>query len=334
MRPLFDRDTDAQQPEFCTQGVPMIFARSNQCRRLPQEMSPRSWLRLVACLCASLCAGMAGCTPDAPPPAADLSAPHVLQNARTMRAGLASAIAGEGNITVYVNAVGARLCDAARASKGGEAIRSAVRVDVLTSDLPLAFTFGGEDVYLSTGAMRLCASEEDLAAALAHVYAHLLDQHQQAHVQVDSTDLLTVADVLLRSPTTDREEQIADQDGFLLFARGGWDPAKYADAWSRLGGVDGTSRAQAIRQWIATSAKPPDDWRQPLVADHFTFHNIMMAAGEIPDRSGRTAKLLMRCVKSCVGSDNLIDRTAAIESLEARIRGGERVIGPGPSSPW
>jgi hypothetical protein len=284
---------------------------------------------------ALLCATLAGCTPDGPVPV-DVTTQHVLENARTINAGLTPAIDSGGDVYIYLNAVGSRLYNAALASNGGkDAIQWPIQVDLLANDVPLAFTVGGEHVYISTGALRLCGSEEDLAAALAHLYAHILDKHQQKHQQLDSQDLISVADVVLGSPPGQDEEQAADLDGYLLFARAGWDPGRYADAWLRLGGVNGAMRTIAIRRSIEDMSPPSDDWRRPPVADRYSFHRIVQMAGSVPNRSDDAAKLLMRCVKSCVGTDNSSDRAAAIASVEAQIPtategGGRTQIGPRP----
>jgi hypothetical protein len=302
-------------------------------RNLPQRFQwgllPKSlWLMAI------LCTGLAGCTPDSPP--VDAATQHVLENARTFNTGLASAVVADGELKAYVNAVGARLYDAAMAGKGGsDAIRSPVQVDLLSNPVPLAFTLGGEHVYISVGAVRLCSSEEDLAAMLAHLYAHLLDKHQQKHEQVDSSDLLTVADTLAHSPRTDDEERAADLDGFSLFARAGWDPSKYPGAWLRLGGGAGHTRADAILRGIADMPRPSDEWRKTLVADHSTFRRLLREAGAISDGADPAEKLLMRSTRSCVGNDNSGDRESAVSSLDLQMPaasggGGRTEIGPKP----
>jgi hypothetical protein len=251
-----------------------------------------------------------------------------------MNAGLASAIVPDGEVALYVKAVAARLQDAVDAQAGAKT--TTIQVELLTSDSPLLFFVGGDRAYLSTGAFRQFESEEDLAAALAHVYAHALNKDQLRHDRAQSIDLLVVADVLARSPMTDEEERAADQIGFLIFSRGGWDPAKYADAWSRLGGTRGGTRAAAIRAFAENSPPISAEWRKPSVADRFTFHNIALEARATPNRSDADARLLLRCIKSCMGNDNIIDRTAAIEMLESKLREPDGSVAPvpGPSHVW
>jgi predicted Zn-dependent protease len=41
---------------------------------------------------------------------------------------------------------------------------------------------GGHQVYVLLGAMQRCASEDELAAAMAHAYAHTLLRHMQHNV--------------------------------------------------------------------------------------------------------------------------------------------------------
>ena len=269
-----------------------------------------------------LSAALAGCATGVRPVVMDEATEKVLANAKTMDEGLAPARASGGELTTYVNAVGARLYDAARANHGGmDAIPNAVQVDLLINPTPLAFTFGGDHVYLSTGALALCAHEEDLAAALAHLYAHIVDQHRQSHDQLNSNDLLSVTYILARSPFTDTEEEAADKDGFKLFARGGWDPEKYAAAWTRLGGLDGPQRAASIAR-ASGDAQTPDEWRKPTVADDFTFRHLIRTARAQTVRPEVISSVIMRSVQTCVGTDNPVSRAAAIGSLERLIPSG------------
>lgn len=140
----------------------------------------------------------------------------------------------------YVQKVGRRIADAAKAlNPPGDDWRygADLRFLLVGADVPGVFTAGGDHVYVSAELFRRCRSEADLAAALAHAYAHVHGRHLQLRgkeaVGPVPGSAAAAAWRFVEAGWTDAEERQADSDGFLVYARAGYDPDRYGDFLAR-----------------------------------------------------------------------------------------------------
>jgi hypothetical protein len=257
-------------------------------RALPlpaNTIATRLTLLLLACALGT------GCAKGRAP-----AARFIEQAERLHDGALASTVTPDPDLTEYVQEVGKRLERAAQ-----EIAPDKVRGPFFRSmqfhlvDVPIinAFTTGGRHVYVYRELLGFCNSEEELAAAMAHAYAHALN------LDVEGTGMdpgdgqrplrLVAWDFVLNRFDALQEEE-SDKLAFRLYARAGWDPAKFGFLFSRLsdrpddgsGGPPSASSPAPDRLPLATrgalargmTAGVPKNWRQKPVADPVTFDGL------------------------------------------------------------
>jgi predicted Zn-dependent protease len=126
-----------------------------------------------------------------------------------------------------------------------------------------AFTTGGEHMYIYSELMQTSRSEDELAAVMAHEFAHVYGRHvhegmnrqyrilgvsaglglvglavggKEHGEEYGTTALLsaqTVGQFLNLGYTRDDESE-ADDYGFRFYTRAGWDPARFGDFFQQL----------------------------------------------------------------------------------------------------
>lgn len=151
---------------------------------------------------------------------------------------------GDDRVQRYVNQVGRWI------ASHSERPNLPWRFVVINSDLVSAGAAPGGQIYISSGLLKLMRSEAELAGALAHEIAHVVQKHQLTAFKTKSgwnaaaSGLSTFADTKLKSTpgkeivkfglgeiktmlllALDRsEEEQADRMGMTLAARAGYDP--------------------------------------------------------------------------------------------------------------
>ncbi len=134
---------------------------------------------------------------------------------------------------------------------------------LVKSDTINAFTTGGKYMYVYSALFDLCKTEDELAAVMAHEFAHVYSRHVQrgtekryqalgaaaaagvAGAAVGGKDnalqyglgsaaaTYAGASIFLTSFTSADENQ-ADKFGFQIYSRAGWDPSHFGDFFQRL----------------------------------------------------------------------------------------------------
>ena len=137
-----------------------------------------------------------------------------------------------------------------------------LRFHLVASDTLNAFTTGGEHMYVYTQLLANCRSEDELAAVVAHEYAHVYGRHvhkgmnrqyavlggavaaailghelaeenKEEWAAISGTLALYAGQFLSLGFTRDDEAE-ADQLGFDFYVRAGWDPARFGDFFQNL----------------------------------------------------------------------------------------------------
>jgi predicted Zn-dependent protease len=199
----------------------------------------------------------------------------VIAQADDVHRGLEPAVIEEAELAAYLQEVGARVVAAAdsmtKAGYGGKSRRDAdsrwmfsddLRFHLVASDELNAFTTGGEHMYVYSQLMVACRSEDELAAVVAHEYAHvygrhvhkgmdrqyavlggalaaavlgheLAEQDKEEWAAIGGTLALHAGRFLSLGFTRDDEAE-ADKLGFDFHARAGWDPARFGDFFQNL----------------------------------------------------------------------------------------------------
>jgi predicted Zn-dependent protease len=127
-----------------------------------------------------------------------------------------------------------------------------------------AFTTGGEHMYIYNALFQQCTTEDELAAVMAHEYAHVYCRHVAQGMQHQMTTLIAGALVggaagyalggsdnklaaagtgatlgagagqFLNMGFTRKDEAEADEYGFKFYTQAGWDPRHFADFFQHM----------------------------------------------------------------------------------------------------
>jgi hypothetical protein len=315
-------------------------AETTVCSKFP--FRPASALLLLVTFVAAL----TGCN-SGPVPAAEF----VQQAEQLHRGALASTITRNTDLNDYFAEVGRRVVQGASDASGGkfrDPTFANMQFHLVGSETPNAFTTGGSHIYIYNGVFQLCESEEELAAVMAHEFAHAVDLDVQRTGMrptpgdtLDRIAYLYVANAL--SPSLEDE---ADRRAFDFYARGGWDPSKYADVFARLQargldrpqaapgalagrgatlvpGIPLQARATAANALARNLPAASRGWRKATVADPQTFKDLRTRAASSPQGERSTPQnrswLFLRAFPNCLLPTDLPDQQAAQQQLKRDI---------------
>ena len=262
----------------------------------------------------------------------------VQQAQRLHDASLTPALTRDADLALYVQMVGDRLLEAARAAapdKAGEPIVSRVKFHLVNAGVPNVFTTGGAHVYVYSGLLRnrVCDTEEELAAAMAHGLAHVLNLDvQNALGKADPrTPPPGVAWEMVTNRFTAQQEWAADKLAYAIYVRAGYDPDLYGNLFAKLSdqypGPAAVDRAPlSIRPEVARVAgvEPQRKWRRAPVADRRTFADLkrqsqsQASAGGATNAQAREAQVFLWAFPNCVLPFDLPDQQRAQELLRPR----------------
>lgn len=251
---------------------------------------------------------------------------------------IASTVHPDEHLVDYVRRIGMRLEEAA-ADVAPERARGPFRsMQFHLVDVPIinVFTTGGSHVYVYRGLFDYCQSEEELASAMAHAYAHALNLDFEGTAMNPPAGeagrpLRLVAWDFVVNRFDAAQEQAADELAFRLYTRAGWDPALFERLFTRLSdpGSGGPTGTAPDRQPLATrgarargmTAGVPKRWRQRPVADARTFKALRQEAEErrhvspAAEQGNREALLYLVAFPNCILSGDTEHQLDAQEML-------------------
>lgn len=255
-------------------------------------------------------------------------AARFVEQAERLHAGaLASTVTPDEDLKAYVQEIGTRLEQAAQEivpDKARGPFFSSMQFHLVDVPVINVFTTGGSHVYVYRGLFDFCKTEEELAAAMAHAYAHALN------FDVESTGMTPGdADRPLRQVAWDfvanrfaaSQEEESDKLAFRLYARAGWDPERFGFLFSRLSDedVDGGGISTAPdRQPLATrgalaremTVGVSKEWRQLPVADPRTYSALRERAESLhyvssaAEQGNNEALLYLVAFPNCILSED------------------------------
>jgi len=199
---------------------------------------------------------------------------QVISQAASAHEGLAPAVMTDPELAGYVQEVGDRIIRTAYeldkegalsdSNKGEDdqwMYSNQMKFHFVNSETLNAFTTGGEHMYLYTELFRQCKSEDELAAVMAHEFAHIYARHVkkgmnrqyglfalaggaavlggavgasqggiQEALQYGSIagGAALIGGQFLGMGFTRKDENEADKLGFYFYTRAGWDPRQFA----------------------------------------------------------------------------------------------------------
>ncbi len=194
----------------------------------------RAVRQCVVCVALAGLVFCAGCQ-NGPTPAGEF----VTQAEQLHRASLASAVNGDKDLNEYFDEMGRRVVAGATAADSGKTrdpVLGHMRFHLVGSETINAFDTGGGHIYIYNGLFQLCQSEDELAAVLAHEFAHAvsLDIEKTGMKPLPAGPLDRMAYQFVLYPFTGATELAADELAFTFYVRGGWDPARFGDIFDRL----------------------------------------------------------------------------------------------------
>jgi predicted Zn-dependent protease len=214
---------------------------------------------------------------------------QVISQAADVHKGLQPAVVTDAELAGYIQRVGGRVVDEARKLDGtrdrdqdNSWMFNDMQFHLVNSKTLNAFTTGGKHMYIYTELMQLCKNEDELAAVMAHEYAHVYRRHvakgmnrqyailglaagagAAGYALSDENRLQTagiaggaalLAGQFVGMGFTRDDEDEADKFGFQLYCRAGWDPNKFSGFFQTLidKGMDKTPEAMSDHPKLST----------------------------------------------------------------------------------
>lgn len=200
----------------------------------------------------------------------------VIDNAQQMNGQLKPAIITDPELAGYLQAVGDRVIASAKkleaqgvAPKAHDSedaswmFSERMKFYFVNSDTLNAFTTGGEYMYIYTELFEQCTSEDELAAVVAHEFAHVYGRHVHKGMDRQYGALALAAGAaaggaalggkdnwqtgaaagggvglavgqFMNMGFTRKDEAEADKYGFRFYVDAGWDPNKFGDFFQHM----------------------------------------------------------------------------------------------------
>lgn len=263
-----------------------------------------------------------GCSAPAP------SAEFVQQADRLHAGALQSVVTSNPDLRDYLQLIGERLAAAARQvvpNRANEQLLSHLRCHLVNTPVINAFYTGGNHIYIYAGLFRICRSEDELAAAVAHEYAHAIDLDvEKTKLKPDpNSSLPMIAWQFVSNRFSLDQQSTADDLGYLLYAHAGWDPAKFAGLFNRLAVMtppyaapDRDPLAVRASRFKDQAQNTPGNLRKPPVADPKTFESLQQQANSQSQPVGiPEAQLFLQAFPNCMLGGDPPETVAAQEKL-------------------
>jgi hypothetical protein len=247
-------------------------------------------MRFLVALPISLLLVLTGCPESSPSSSGTTPARGNLRSdASVFHDAIRGAINDNSELQRYFNAIGERLITAA---EDRYKQRTPVTFYLCDGETTNVATLGSSNVYITNKLFQACRNEDELAAMMAHGYAHIL--LRQVAPATGGGDPKKIA-LATEGMFTSAQEREANQLAYWLYARGGWSPERY-----------GLSSRPLKSTWqpgaLPGSAR---DWRTRPVADDMRFEQYRRIADGWGAK-GRPAKILnlIDALPSCVLADD------------------------------
>jgi hypothetical protein len=235
-----------------------------------------------------------------------------LRDAAVIHQAVQPAITPDAELSQYIQLIGTRLVEGARQS--GAVVSGDVQFFAVLSPVHNVIAPGGQSIYITSALLQQCQGEEDVAAALAHGLAHLIDRHVQRRPPPDSNDPVVLTLVMTSGPASSADEAQADRDGLQYFAHAGWNPERFAEVLVRVGNRDG-GRIQDIRNQGAQLRRAAMAWRKPPVADDRSFSQLLQRLGSGRAASDERAAQILAAFPGCFTTNDQSEQSDARKRL-------------------
>lgn len=303
----------------------------------------------------------------------------VINQANQMHSGLEPAVVADPELSAYLQEVGNRIIREAKKHQSRENVgkeqteenqwmfSEGMRFHFVNSDTLNAFTTGGEHMYIYTELFEKCRSEDELAAVMAHEYAHVYGRHVHkgmnrqymtlgaaaaagaagyavggsesgAEYGAGFAGAALVAGQFIGMGFTRKDEAQADELGFELYSRAGWDPKKFGDFFQQMIdlGYDKTpemmsdhptlaSRVEDAKKRASELPSSAAKWRKPPVADEARLKQLQARAAQVGksmpnDQTLAGAQKILEAFPSCFSPVDQPKQKEAREEVSAAAK--------------
>jgi hypothetical protein len=194
-----------------------------------------------------------------------------------------AAAGGDADLNGYLDVVGRRVVEAAQAAAPQRAknpVIDKLQFHLVKCDVPNAVSTGGGHLYVFSGLLARCATEDDLAAALSLPVAHAIDLDLQTISKKPNPN--AKADRLVASimdaQFTPPQQAKALKQAAAIYAKGGWESARFAPFLSSLG---------------RNAPSPPPAPQRPPEADRLSFLDLRGRVASLPTPDERATEYLL-----------------------------------------
>lgn len=239
---------------------------------------------------------------------------QIVQQASQFDSGIRPAVIGQPRTNDYLQQIGGRIILAAKQldaehvgpkqhfqDKDRAWMFQDIRFQLVNSKTVNAFTTGGHYVYIYDALFQMCRSEDELAAVMAHEYAHIYCRHVQKGTgrQQVLAALTTAAGAgaryaasnsqgsdsyaqyaaaaaqtggtLIEDGFSREDEAQADEYGFKFYTRAGWPPEHFGDFFKDMiaAGYDKTPAILSNHPTLASRAALADKRAQKIAPSQF-----------------------------------------------------------------
>jgi predicted Zn-dependent protease len=236
----------------------------------------------------------------------------VIANADQFQAQLQPAEINDQALSDYLTQIGGRIIESAKQfdaeHKGPDShfkgdnswmFSHEMQFHFVNSKTVNAFTTGGKHMYVYNALFQMCKTEEELAAVMAHEYAHVYSRHVAKGQSRQLATLATAAVVggaagyaiggkehgaeyaaagagvgaaggqFINMGFTRGDEEQADQWGFKFYWRAGWDPRHFGDFFQDMidAGYDKTPGYLSDHPTLASRVANVKKWVRDLGPD-------------------------------------------------------------------
>ena len=235
---------------------------------------------------------------------------QIIGQANQFHSGLEQAVIEDATLTNYIQSVGDRIIAAAadldKKGYGPEAhkkessdwmFNGSMKFHFVNSPTMNAFTTGGNHMYIYTGLFQNCETEDELAAVMAHEFAHVYGRHvhkgmnrqimtmaaaagagaagyaaggkNREQYAGTAAGLAAMAGQYFGMSFTRDDETEADKMGFAFYTRAGWVPERFDDFFEEMiqKGMDKTPEMMSDHPSLANRVKATQERVKKLPAE-------------------------------------------------------------------
>jgi predicted Zn-dependent protease len=259
----------------------------------------------------------------------------VVAQAQHVHGELQPAVMKDAQVQAYMDKIGERIVHAAgeynkdpkktedKRNKADNAwlYSGEIRFHLVNSKTLNAFTTGGQHVYIYNELFQQAKSEDELAAVMAHEFAHIYCRHvakgmtrQTEGAAIGAVGMLAGAAVgkdtgaqvggglagaaaqFLNQGFTRGDEDEADKYGFSFYTRAGWDPNHFADFFKAMiaAGYDKTPGYMSDHPTLASRVQKVNQWVKDLGPNAGRESGPIASASQFRDYQERAATIAKR----------------------------------------